>query len=98
MTTDISTTAATEEGGTAAQLMVVRDNQAVAIVLPIALLTIIINAAIVGVGVLLCILLNRRNKEKNVKERSHSYVNLEMSTTRSLERRDTEHTYANSDR
>ena len=64
-------------GGTAAESMtlVVRDNQAVAIVLPIALLTIIINAAIVGVGVFLCMLLNRRNKEENEEQSPHSDKN-----------------------
>ena len=60
--------------------VIVRDNQAVAIVLPIALLTIIINAAIVGVGVFLCMYLNRQNKKENKIEHPHSYVNLEMSS------------------
>ena len=37
------------------QLQVVTDYQALAIVLPIALVTILIVAAIVGVGVVLCV-------------------------------------------
>ena len=37
------------------QLQVVRDYQALAIVLPIALVTVLITAAIVGVGVVLCV-------------------------------------------
>ena len=73
---------------TAAQSVtkVVRDNQALAIVLPIALLTIIINALIVGVGVYICVFLRGR-KENSEVEKSQGYAsgNLEWSS-KSLER------------
>ena len=46
---------ATGTGDLSPQLQVVRDYQALAIALPIALITILITAAIVGVGVALCI-------------------------------------------
>ena len=60
---------------------VVRDYQALAIVLPIALLTIAINALLVGVSVYVCVFL-RRQKETNRdgKEKVHSYENLEWSS------------------
>ena len=45
------------------QSQVVRDYQALAIALPIALITIVITAAIVGVGVALCIRGRVREKE-----------------------------------
>ena len=60
---------------------VVRDYQALAIVLPIALLTIAINALLVGVSVYVCVFL-RRQKETNRdgKEKVHGYENLEWSS------------------
>ncbi len=67
---------------TAAQIIaasVVRDCQALAIVLPIALLSIIINAVFVGVGVYICIFL-RRQKETNGEEKNHDHRNLEWSS------------------
>ena len=67
------------DGATAAQSMVVRDNQALAIVLPIALLTIIINAVLIGVGVYVCVFISRRNKDSKEGE-SHGYENMEMSS------------------
>lgn len=75
-------------GETAAQSMtvVVRDYQALAIVLPIALLTIIINAALVGVGVFICVFLRKDKKET---EQMHSNENFQLST-KSLEKSETE--------
>ena len=68
---------------------VANDNQAMAIILPIVLLTIIINAGLVGVGVFICIVISRRNKADAYKaggEIVHSYENLETST-KSLKQR-----------
>ena len=66
---------------TAAQSItkVVKDYQALAIVLPIALLTIIINALLVGVSVYICVFL-RGQKENNKEEDSRGYENLEWSS------------------
>ena len=62
---------------------IVRDYQALAIVLPIALLTIAINALLVGVSVYVCVFL-RRQKETNRdgirEEKVHGYENLEWSS------------------
>ena len=64
---------------TAAQIIatnVVRDNQALAIVLPIALLSIAINVLLVGVGAYIYVFLKRK-KETNGEERSHNHGKLE---------------------
>ena len=61
---------------------VIRDYQALAIVLPIALLTIAINALLVGVSVYVCVFLRRQKPETNRdgKEKVHGYENLEWSS------------------
>ena len=60
---------------------IVRDYQALAIVLPIALLTIAINALLVGVSVYICVFLRRSSeKETNREEKVHGYENLELSS------------------
>ena len=64
---------------TAAQT-VIRDYQALAIVLPIALLTIAINALLVGVSVYICVFLRRQRETGREKEKAHGYENLEWSS------------------
>ena len=59
----VSTSTVVIETCGALQTQVVRDYQALAIALPIALITILITAAIVGVGVALCIRGRVREKE-----------------------------------
>ena len=93
--TTAGTTTAAGDGATAAQSMVVRDYQALAIVLPIALLTIIINAVLTGVGVYVCIFASRKNKDSKQGE-SRGYENLEMSPN-SLERSNLGPEYINSE-
>ena len=88
---------------TTAQSManVANDNQAVAIVLPIVLLSISINAGLVGVGIFICIVISRRHKADAYKaggEIVHGYENLETST-KSLKQRPSEEDHTtNSDR
>ena len=88
-TTQASTT---EEGATAlARVVVVKDYQALGIALPIALLTVIICAALVAVGIYLCFIISGRNKGEN-----HRYENLDLST-KTLERTPSEIEHANTD-
>ena len=77
-----SATMYNDNSATAAQITttnVVRDYQALAIVLPIALLLIAINALLVGVGVYICVFL-RHKKETNGEETSHDHGKLEWSS------------------
>ena len=77
-----SATMDNDNSATAAQIIatnIVRDYQALAIVLPIALLLITINALLVGVGVYICVFL-RRKKETNGEETSHDHGKLEWSS------------------
>lgn len=87
-TTTTATTSATvtEESATVAQLMVVKDYQIVGIVLPIALLTVIINATVVGVGVFICVFRSKKSKKRGEDKTVHGYENLEVSSA-SLEQR-----------
>ena len=97
-TSSISTTseAITDEGPTAlSQFVVVKDYQTLGIALPIALITMIVCAALVAVGVYLCVYISRRSTEGEKRR----YENLELSS-KTLERSSSEieHGYANTDR
>ena len=60
---------------------IVRDYQALAIVLPVALLTIAINVLLVGVSVYICVFLKRQKEtNRDGKEKVHGYENLEWSS------------------
>ena len=77
-----SATMNNDNSATAAQIIatnIVRDYQALAILLPIALLSITINALLVGVGVYIYIFL-RRKKEIKEEETSHDHGKLEWSS------------------
>lgn len=68
---------------TAAQIItasIVRDCQALAIVLPIALLSITINAVLVGVGVYICVSLRRQKETNGDREKNCDHRNLEWSS------------------
>lgn len=54
--------------------------QAVAIVLPIALLTVIITATLVGVGIYICLLISRKNRDPGGRQIVQGYENLDAST------------------
>lgn len=72
----------TDDGSSeTASQTVIRDYQTLAIVLPVALLTIAINALLVGVSVYVCVFL-RRQKETNRdrEEKVHGCENLEWSS------------------
>ena len=74
----------TDDGNTegSASQTIVRDYQALAIVLPIALLTIAINSLLVGVSVYICVFLKRssENETNEEGEKAHGYENLEWSS------------------
>lgn len=74
-----SATTDDDNSETAAQT-IIRDYQALAIVLPIALLTIAINALLVGVSVYICVFLKRSEKDTNKEKKIHGYENLEWSS------------------
>ncbi len=74
-----SATTDNDNSRTAAQI-IIRDHQALAIVLPIALLTIAINVLLMGVNVYICVFLKRSEKETNRDEKIHGYENLEWSS------------------
>lgn len=70
-----------DSSSTAAQSVpvVVQDNQAVAIVVPIALLTIIINGALVGVGIYVCLLISRKIKDHEGRQIVQGYLDVSKS-------------------
>ena len=74
------------------------NNQAVAIiVVPIVLLTVIVNGALVGVGIYICLRISRKNKDHEGRQIVQGHENLDVS--RSFEQQDSEqHLTANSDR
>ena len=70
------------------------DNQAVAIVVPIALITIIINGALLGVGIYVCLLISRKRKDHEGRQIVQGY-----DVSKSFEQQHTEQDLtANSDR
>lgn len=96
LTPSTTSEAITDEDQTAlAQFVVVKDYQALGIALPIALITIIVCAALVAVGVYLCVYISRRSTEGEKRR----YENLDLSS-KTLERSasEIEHGYANTDR
>ena len=71
----------TDNNSEIASQTVIRDYQALAIVLPIALLTIAINALLVGVSVYICVFLKRQKEtNRDGEEKVHGYENLEWSS------------------
>ncbi len=72
----------TDDGNSeTASQTIIRDYQALAIVLPIAFLTIAINALLVGVSVYICVFLRRQKEtDRDGEEKVHGYENLEWSS------------------